>query len=137
MDKGYSRPTARARELRNNATDSERALWQAISARKVAGVRFNRQVPVGPFICDFLARSIGLIIEVDGRQHSMETDALRTRYLETKGYRVLRFWNNDVLSNLEGVIAEIDRALANTPSPNPSRKREGRARSARTGGKCP
>ncbi len=125
MDKGYARPTLRARALRNDATDAERRLWQAISAPKVAGVRFNRQVPVGPFICDFVARSIRLIIEMDGRQHNAEVDAERTRYLEAQGYRVIRFWNNDVLGNIEGVAADIERVIADIPSPDPSRQREG------------
>ncbi|WP_145204147.1 endonuclease domain-containing protein [Sphingobium sp. B2] len=124
MDKGYARPTARARALRNNATDAERVLWQAISARKVSGIRFNRQVPVGPFICDFVARSIGLVIEVDGGQHEDAVDAERTRYIEAQGFRVIRFWNNDVLGNLDGVIEDIMRVVADMPSPNPSRKRE-------------
>ncbi|MET0372465.1 MAG: DUF559 domain-containing protein [Sphingobium sp.] len=126
MDKGYNRPTARARELRHNATDAERALWQVISARKISGVRFNRQVPIGPYIADFVARSIGLIIEVDGGQHNAEIDAARTRHLESKGFRVVRLWNNDVLGNLDGVIVQIERAIADTPSPDPSRTREGR-----------
>ncbi|MEK7342315.1 MAG: DUF559 domain-containing protein [Pseudomonadota bacterium] len=125
MDKGYARPTMKARALRNNATDAERALWQAISARKVRGVRFNRQVPIGPFICDFVARSIGLVIEVDGGQHSDEADAERTNYIEAQGFRVVRFWNNDVLNNLDGVIAEIGGVIADMPSPDPSRRREG------------
>ncbi len=126
-DQGYSRPTARARDLRLNATDAERRLWQHISARQVAGVRFNRQVPIGPFICDFVSRSVKLVIEVDGGQHDWqaEDDARRTRFLETQGYRVLRFWNNDVLQNPEGVVLAIERALADRPSPGPSRKREG------------
>jgi very-short-patch-repair endonuclease len=125
MDKGYARPTAKARELRNNATDAERALWQAISARKIGGVRFNRQVPIGPFICDFVARSIYLVIEVDGGQHNDGVDANRTRYIEAQGFKVIRFWNNDVLGNLDGVAAEITRVIADMPSPNPSRLREG------------
>ena len=125
MDKGYARPTLRARALRNNATDAERLLWHAISARKVAGIRFNRQVPVGPFICDFVARSIRLVIEVDGGQHDAEVDGGRTRYLEAQGYRVIRFWNNDVLGNVEGVATEIERVIADMPSPDPSRMREG------------
>ncbi|ASY45568.1 hypothetical protein CJD35_14875 [Sphingobium xenophagum] len=119
MDKGYARPTARARALRNNATDAERVLWQAISARKVSGIRFNRQVPVGPFICDFVARSIGLVIEVDGGQHEDAVDAERTRYIEPQGFRVIRFWNNDVLGNLDGVIEDIMRVVADMPSPTP------------------
>jgi very-short-patch-repair endonuclease len=133
MDKGYARPTARARTLRNNATDAERALWQAISARKISGTRFNRQVPIGPFICDFVARNIRLVIEVDGGQHDETVDAARTTYLESQGYRVIRFWNNDVLGNLDGVAAEIARVIASMPSPSkqsracfePSREREG------------
>ncbi|MFB0872372.1 MULTISPECIES: endonuclease domain-containing protein [unclassified Sphingobium] len=125
MDKGYARPTMKARALRSNATDAERALWRAISARKIGGVRFNRQVPIGPFICDFVARSIKLAIEVDGGQHSDEVDAERTRYIEAQGFRVIRFWNNDVLGNLDGVVAQIVGVIADMPSPHPSRKREG------------
>ena len=120
-------PRTFARALRVNATPSERILWRQLSARKVLGVRFNRQVPIGPFICDFVARSLNLIIEVDGGQHGWRTDedAARTRYLEDRGYRVIRFWNSDVLERLEGVVAEIETVIATLPSPDPSRKREG------------
>lgn len=126
-DKGYSRPTAKARDLRRNATDAERRLWQHLSARQVAGVRFNRQVPIGPFICDFVARSAKLVIEVDGGQHDWQAgeDAKRTRFLEAQGYRVMRFWNNDVLGQTEGVVRAIEQALVDRPSPAPSRSREG------------
>ncbi|QDZ07245.1 endonuclease domain-containing protein [Sphingomonas panacisoli] len=119
--------TNRARELRNNPTDAEAKLWQALSARKVAGARFNRQVKIEPFICDFVARTPKLIVEIDGGQHALQTerDSSRTSHLESKGYRVIRFWNNEVLGHLDGVVAEIERALAELPSPNPSRKREG------------
>ena len=127
MDKGYKRPTSRARDLRNNATDAERALWLHLSARKRLGVRFNRQVPIGPYICDFVSRSAMLVIEVDGGQHGWQSDqdATRSRHLQSQGFRVIRFWNNDVLERIEGVVAEIERVLADRPSPNPSRKREG------------
>ena len=125
-DKGSTRNTPRARSLRNNPTQAEKRLWAALSARKTAGVRFNRQVQIGPFSCDFVARSIKLVIEVDGGQHADDSaDKARTRFLEARGYRVIRFWNNDVLGNLDGVVAEIERVLADRPSPNPSRKREG------------
>lgn len=126
-DKGYSRPTVRSRELRNNATEAERRLWQQLSARKVRGVRFNRQFPVGQFIVDFASREKRLAIEIDGGQHAAnaEYDARRTRFLNTQGYRVIRFWNSDVLDNLEGVIEVIGKALDNMPSPTPSRRREG------------
>ena len=115
----------RARELRADPTDAERKLWRALSARKVAGARFNRQVPIGPYICDFVSRGLKLVIEVDGGQHTAEIDAKRTRYLETQGFRVTRFWNNDVLGNLEGVVDAIVRTVADLPSPGPSREREG------------
>ena len=127
LDKGYTRPTARSRELRAAMTDAERKLWAHLSARKVAGTRFNRQFPIGPFIGDFVSRSAKLVIEVDGGQHaiSAEDDAARTRYIEAQGYRVIRFWNNDVVGNIEGVVAEIERVLLDRPSPSPSREREG------------
>jgi very-short-patch-repair endonuclease len=117
----------RARNLRTNATAAERRLWRELSARKVSGIRFNRQVPIGPFICDFVARGPKLIIEVDGGQHGWQADEdqARTRYLESQGYRVIRFWNPDILERIEGVVAEIERAIAALPSPNPSRMREG------------
>ena len=127
MDKGYKRPTARSRELRLHATDAERRLWQQIGARKLAGVCFNRQFPIGPFICNFVSRTARLVIEVDGGQHAVDVakDEARTAYLEARGYRVIRFWNNNVLERIEGVVSEIERVLAVMPSPNPSRKREG------------
>jgi very-short-patch-repair endonuclease len=126
-DKASKRPTARSRELRANPTEAERVLWRRLSARQVAGTRFNRQFPIGPFICDFVARSARLVIEVDGGQHAQaaEADARRTAYIEAQGYRVFRFWNNDVLENTDGVVEAIARVLADIPSPNPSRKREG------------
>ncbi len=124
-DKGSTRNTPRARSLRNNPTKAEKYLWAALSARKTSGVRFNRQVQIGPYFCDFVARSIKLVIEVDGGQHDDTADMERTRFLEALGYRVIRFWNNDVLGNLDGVVAEIERVLGDRPSPNPSRKREG------------
>ncbi|MGN7930449.1 endonuclease domain-containing protein [Sphingopyxis sp. 22461] len=121
MDKGYKRPTMRSRELRLNATDAERKLWAQLSARKIAGVRFNRQFPIGPFICDFVSRSVKLVIEVDGGQHAVdvEKDQARTAYLEAQGYRVIRFWNNDVLDRIEGVVSEIEADLETCPPPTP------------------
>ena len=128
-DKGDRRPTTRARELRADPTDAEKRLWRCLSARKVAGVRFNRQHVIGPYICDFVARTPRLVIEVDGGQHDASSgpDARRTFYLENQGYRVIRFWNNEVLGNIEGVVAEIERTLRDIPSPSPSREREGNA----------
>ena len=117
----------KARDLRANATEAERLLWRHLSARQVAGVRFNRQVPIGPYICDFVARSAKLVVEVDGGQHGRRTDedATRTRYLEALGFTVVRFWNDDVIERTEGAVQAIAAALAALPSPGPSRRREG------------
>ena len=126
-DKGYSRPTARSRKLRNNATEAEKRLWQHLRNRQLRGVRFNRQFPVGQFICDFACREHRLIVELDGGQHSVATeyDERRTRFFVSQGYQVIRFWNNEVMENIEGVLMRIREALDNRPSPGPSRKREG------------
>lgn len=102
------RPTKRAQELRNNATDSERKLWRHLSLRQLDGLKFSRQMPVGPFICDFMCRERMLVIEVDGGQHAESArDVRRTHILEEQGYRVIRFWNNEVLENIEGVLRVI------------------------------
>ena len=121
------RDTPRARELRNAATPAERELWRCLSGRKVAGWKFSRQIPVGPYFADFLCRKAHLIIELDGYSHDMRQahDTGRDHWLARNGYRVLRFTNSDVMENIEGVVQEIGRQLAHLPTPNPSRKREG------------
>ena len=117
-DKAYDPlPTQRSRELRINATPAERKLWSVLSNRQLCGVRFNRQVVIRPFICDLVARSAKLVIEIDGGQHgeAIGYDQARTAFLDAKGYRVLRFWNNEVLENIEGVVRKIERALQFPP----------------------
>src|SRR5215218_3882887 len=105
MPQFRSRPTKRAQELRNNATDAERKLWRHLSRRQLEGFKFSRQMPVGPYICDFLCRDRQLVVEVDGGQHAeSRRDAGRTAYLEGEGYKVIRFWNDDVLGNVGGVL---------------------------------
>ena len=121
MDKAYNRtPTMRSRELRTNSTDAEKKLWRHLRNRQLEGIRFNRQVPIGPYICDFAARGPKLIVELDGSQHAETAgyDQARTRFLETRGYRVIRFWNNDVLQNIEGVVEAIMLVLTDRPSPS-------------------
>jgi very-short-patch-repair endonuclease len=126
-DKGYTRPTARSRQLLRDATPAERHLWQHLRARQLGGVRFNRQFPIGPFICDFASREHRLVIELDGGHHATAVayDERRTRFLTEQGYTVIRFWNADVLDHIEGVLARIEAMLADMPSPGPSRSREG------------
>jgi very-short-patch-repair endonuclease len=116
------RNTHRARELRNQATPAERLMWTALSNRKVAGFKFSRQMPVGPYFADFLCREMKLIVELDGFSHNMrvEHDRQRDQFLVSEGYTIVRFTNEDVLSNLDGVVQAIAIALANTrPPPTP------------------
>jgi very-short-patch-repair endonuclease len=121
------RYTFRARELRNAATPAERELWKHVSKSQIAGAKFSRQMPVGPYFADFLCRQCKLIIEIDGYSHDLtiERDSVRTRYLEAQGYTVMRFSNAEVLGQTEGVIWKISQVLADMPTPSPSRKREG------------
>jgi very-short-patch-repair endonuclease len=102
----------RARRLRRDATDAEKRLWCALR-ESFPAAKFRRQSPVGPFFADFLSFRYKLIVEVDGGQHAQAAaaDARRTRYLEREGYSVIRFWNNEVLANTEGVVEAISLAL--------------------------
>ena len=112
----------RARNLRVGQTDAEQMLWYHLRNRRLNGWKFRRQHEIGRYIADFVCPDAGLIVELDGGQHGeqMIYDELRTLELEAMGYRVLRFWNNDVLKNLDGVIEMILEALASpAPHPNP------------------
>jgi very-short-patch-repair endonuclease len=100
------------RKLRGSQTDAERKLWFALRDRRLSGFKFVRQEAIGPFIVDFVCRDRSLVIEVDGGQHSeSQPDVRRDAYLKGEGYRVLRFWNNDVLTNRDGVLLTILDAL--------------------------
>ena len=109
--------THRARNLRRDSTEAERAFWNEVRAKRLAGFRFRRQVPIGPYIVDFVCPAAKLVVELDGGQHQEQiaADDRRTRRLELEGYRVLRVWNNDVLGNMTGVLemllAELNRAV--------------------------
>ena len=112
-------------ELRRNRTDAEDRFWQAVRNRQIDGFKFKFQATIEPFVVDFLCIETKLIVEIDGGQHSDAVDARRTRFLEGEGYRLLRFWNNDVLQNLEGVIEVVSAALAAPKKktlPHPSRE---------------
>ncbi len=106
----------RARLLRRERTDAERVLWQMLRARRLSGLKFRRQFPIGDFIADFCCRECRLVIELDGSQHmdsrQADRDRNRTECMEARGFRVLRFWNTDVLMNTEGVLAAIFRAAS-------------------------
>ena len=114
--------TTLARELRKRQTDAERALWNKLRSKQIEGVKFRRQQPIGPYIVDFVSLERKLIIEIDGGQHNerkvREKDQEREEWLKEKGYQILRFWNNDVLTNIEGVLERIKENLEGKP-PSP------------------
>ena len=124
------RTRKRAQTLRRQPTDAEHRLWQMLRSLKSLGMHFRRQAPVGPFIVDFAWHSAKLIVEVDGGQHAelrASDDAQRTRWLNAQGYRVLRFWNNDVLRSPAGIGEAILLAVRESgllpvedPTPDPS-----------------
>ena len=122
----------RARRLRVLSTHAERRLWSLLRNRQLSGAKFVRQLSIGAYIVDFACREHRLVIEVDGGQHAdSQSDLRRDDFQRNRGFRVLRFWNNDVLSKAEGVWQIIEGALAETPPhPDPlpaSGEREGKA----------
>jgi very-short-patch-repair endonuclease len=109
-----------ARHLRRNQTDAERLLWFRLRDRRLGGWKFRRQFPIDRFVVDFFCADAHLIIEPDGGQYGVRTeaDAQRTKILEAMGYLVRRYWNNEVTQNLDGVLEEINAALERR-SPEP------------------
>ena len=103
----------RARRLRNASTDAERRLWHFLRRQQLAGHKFRRQYPLAGYIVDFVCVPARLVVELDGGQHldALAYDERRTAILEREGYRVLRFWNDDVLLHAEDVLAEVFRVL--------------------------
>ena len=117
----------RARRLRHDRTEAERRLWARLRDRRLSDAKFRRQHPVGPFITDFCCREQGLVVELDGGQHAsrQEADQRRATFLGQQGYRVLRFWDNEVFENIDGVLHRIAEALIDPhPDPLPTRERE-------------
>jgi len=112
----------RARELRKNLTDAERKLWAHLRLRQIQGHKFRRQRPIGPYIVDFVCLEQRLVIEVDGSQHMERAsqDARRDAWLASVGFRVLRFWDNQVLNEIDGVAEVIARVLGVSEDPHPS-----------------
>jgi very-short-patch-repair endonuclease len=111
-----------ARKLRRDQTDAERTLWFRLRDRRLNGLKFRRQMPIASYVADFCCESARLIIELDGGQHDKRSkeDLKRTADLEAQGYLVLRFWNNDVLRNTDGVVESIvDTLRPVPPHPNP------------------
>jgi very-short-patch-repair endonuclease len=120
---------ARARGMRSAPTEAERKLWWHLRHRLVLpNSHFRRQVQLGRYIADFVCHHLKLVIELDGGQHATQTttDAKRTSFLHSQGYRVLRFWNNDVMTNMDGVLELIQNSILVTPTPTPPHKGEGK-----------
>jgi very-short-patch-repair endonuclease len=124
--------TEPARRLRRNQTDAERLLWFRLRDRRLVGWKFRRQAPIDRFVVDFCCADAKLIVELDGGQHEQdkERDAPRTRVLGAMGYLVLRFWNHEVMRNMDGVLGEIlstinqHRSEPPHPTPLPCGERE-------------
>lgn len=108
---GEGKLTRRARSLRRDMTEAERILWTRLRNRQLDNTKFVKQFPVGPYVADFAARSLRMVIELDGGQHSETRDAARTKLIEEHGYRVVRFWNNEVMDNFDGVLETIVREI--------------------------
>jgi very-short-patch-repair endonuclease len=107
-----------AKRLRTNMTDAERRLWYRLRGHRFGGYKFKRQVPIDRYVVDFACLGRRLVIEVDGGQHNESSaDEVRDNYLKGKGFRILRFWNDDVLRNTQGVLEVIVSALETSPSP--------------------
>ena len=130
-----------AKNMRRKPTNAEKRLWYFLHKKQLDGLRFRRQEPIGNFVADFVCPALRLVIEVDGGQHGVRTakDAARTAWLQAQGYSVVRFWNTEVMDNIEGVLATIReeaQALQNAPPPHTSPSSEGEvgARSAPGGG---
>ncbi len=125
-----------ARPLRRNQTDAERVLWFRLRDRRFAGWKFKRQVSIDRFVVDFFCSDAKLIVEIDGGQHDQnsERDANRTKVLEAMGYLVVRFWNNDVMRNtdgvLEAILSTVNQQRSEPPHPNPLPTQVGLARLA-------
>jgi very-short-patch-repair endonuclease len=116
-----SKLRTRAKTLRSQPTDAEHRLWQILRAKRFAGYKFRKQVPLDFYIVDFVCFARRLIVELDGGQHAdSTTDIHRDAYLKAQGFRVLRIWNDELFTNEEGVMTSILNALQMPPLPNPS-----------------
>jgi very-short-patch-repair endonuclease len=107
-------PQRNARRLRREQTDAERILWRHLRGRQMRDAKFRRQFPIGPYFADFCSAERRLVVELDGAQHveRSEEDEVRTSFLNSQGYRVIRFWNNQVLDSIEEVLRVIDEVLS-------------------------
>ena len=127
--RGYTGQTLlRAKKLRREKTEAEKKLWSRIRNRQIENAKFRDQQPIGPYIADFVCHERGLVIEADGSQHlDSDYDKRRDAFLASVGYRVLRVWNADILTNMEGVLEAIVSALLDAPSPTSPKRQAAKA----------
>jgi very-short-patch-repair endonuclease len=115
---------SQARHLRHALTDAEQQLWQLLRSRQLADTKFRRQVPIGPWVVDFMSFEQMLVVEADGSQHADSArDQTRDADLQNRGFRILRFWNNDIIGNADGVLQQIMETIEQSPSPRGLRPR--------------
>lgn len=114
-----------AKILRKRPTDAEKRLWRYLRGKQLEGFKFRRQEPIGNYVADFVCYEKRVIVEVDGSQHSSEKDRERDKWFGGQGFKVLRFWNNEVLKNTEGVWEVIRKTMLVSPSPNLSHQGRG------------
>ena len=127
-------PTAtlmNSRRLRKELTDTERRLWSVLRGRQLGGLKFRRQHPIPPYVADFCCIERKLIVELDGSQHNVQTDGTRTRALQSQGWRIVRFWDHDVLLS-SVAVAEAIWNIACKPYPHPNPSPDGRGAQAET-----
>jgi very-short-patch-repair endonuclease len=120
-DRYLQKLTTIAKNLRKRPTNAEKLLWRHLRAKQMEGFKFRRQQPIGNYVVDFVCFDKRIVVEVDGGQHAIQRDKdiERDSYLIKNGFKVLRFWNNEVLQNIEGVLGEIRKSCLKFPSPNP------------------
>jgi very-short-patch-repair endonuclease len=119
-----------AKSLRKRTTDAEQLLWRHLRAKHFGGLKFRRQQPIGTYIVDFVCFEKKIIVELDGGQHAqpeeMQNDSMRDQWFEAQRYKVLRFWDNEVLTNTQGVVEMISKCCLSHPPLNPLPSREGK-----------
>jgi len=110
-----------AKSMRRQPTNAEAIIWATLRGARMQGFKFKRQQPIGAYIVDFVCFECGLVVEIDGGQHAddVSADQYRTQWLQSQGFRVLRFWNNEVIERRDDVLESIIRALREYPSPQP------------------
>jgi len=118
--------TSLSKKLRRRPTEAEKLLWRHLRRRQVGGLKFRRQEPIGNYIVDFVCFERRIIVEVDGGQHAEnKRDEERDKWLKSQGFKILRFWNNEVLQNMEGVLEVVRNRCLESPSPIPSHRGRG------------